>query len=48
VVWDNRCTLHLAVHDYDPSEFRHLLRISLVDADVRNPVYTPSMEAVGV
>lgn len=28
VMWDNRCLVHLAVGDYDPSEIRHLIRTS--------------------
>jgi taurine dioxygenase len=28
VMWDNRCTVHMAVGDYDPSEIRHMLRTS--------------------
>lgn len=28
VMWDNRCLTHLAVGDYDPSEFRHMIRTS--------------------
>jgi taurine dioxygenase len=28
VIWDNRCTVHMAVGDYDPSEIRHMLRTS--------------------
>jgi taurine dioxygenase len=29
VMWDNRCTLHLAPADYDPSQVRHLCRTTL-------------------
>ena len=28
VMWDNRCSVHMAVGDYDPSEIRHMLRTS--------------------
>jgi taurine dioxygenase len=28
VMWDNRCLTHLAVGDYDPKEFRHMIRTS--------------------
>lgn len=28
VMWDNRCLTHLAVGDYDPREFRHMIRTS--------------------
>jgi taurine dioxygenase len=28
VMWDNRCTVHLAVGDYDPAEIRHMIRTS--------------------
>jgi taurine dioxygenase len=28
VIWDNRCLVHMAVGDYDPSEIRHMLRTS--------------------
>jgi taurine dioxygenase len=28
VMWDNRCMVHLAVGDYDPSEIRHMIRTS--------------------
>jgi taurine dioxygenase len=27
-MWDNRCMVHLAVGDYDPSEIRHMIRTS--------------------
>lgn len=33
LIWDNRCTCHLAVADYDMSEHRHLIRTS-VEGDV--------------
>jgi len=33
VIWDNRCTIHNAVADYDMSERRHLIRTS-VEGDV--------------
>jgi taurine dioxygenase len=29
VIWDNRCTCHLAVADYDMNEHRHLIRTSV-------------------
>jgi len=28
VVWDNRCAIHLAVGDYNPAEYRHMIRTS--------------------
>lgn len=28
VMWDNRCMVHLAVGDYDPTEIRHMIRTS--------------------
>jgi taurine dioxygenase len=28
VLWDNRCLTHLAVGDYAPEEFRHMIRTS--------------------
>lgn len=28
VMWDNRCSTHLAVGDYDPSQIRHMIRTS--------------------
>jgi taurine dioxygenase len=28
VMWDNRCTVHLAVGDDDPAEIRHMIRTS--------------------
>jgi taurine dioxygenase len=28
VMWDNRCLVHLAVGDYDPTEIRHMIRTS--------------------
>jgi len=33
VIWDNRCTCHLAVADYDMNERRHLIRTS-VEGDI--------------
>jgi taurine dioxygenase len=30
VMWDNRCLVHLAVGDYDPTEIRHMIRTSTV------------------
>jgi taurine dioxygenase len=33
LIWDNRCTCHLAIADYDMNEHRHLLRTS-VEGDV--------------
>jgi taurine dioxygenase len=29
VMWDNRCTLHLAPRDYDPDQVRHMCRTTL-------------------
>jgi taurine dioxygenase len=29
MIWDNRCTLHNAVNDYDRSELRHLERVTV-------------------
>jgi taurine dioxygenase len=28
VMWDNRCLVHLAVGDYDPTQIRHMIRTS--------------------
>ncbi|MEK9752032.1 MAG: TauD/TfdA family dioxygenase [Rhodospirillaceae bacterium] len=33
LIWDNRCTSHLAVADYDMNEHRHLIRTS-IEGDV--------------
>lgn len=33
VIWDNRCTCHLAVADYDMAEHRHMIRTS-VEGDI--------------
>ena len=30
VMWDNRCTMHLAVQDYDPAQLRHMDRSSTI------------------
>src|SRR4029450_2958252 len=30
VMWDNRCLIHLAVGDYDPTEIRHMIRTSTI------------------
>jgi taurine dioxygenase len=30
VMWDNRCTLHNAVQDYDTSELRMMLRAAML------------------
>jgi len=32
VLWDNRCTMHFAVGDFDPAQPRHMLRCSLLGA----------------
>lgn len=32
VMWDNRCTLHCAVNDYDDAELRKLNRVTVTDA----------------
>ena len=32
VMWDNRCTLHIALQDYDINEARHMLRTTLTGA----------------
>lgn len=29
VIWDNRCTMHNAVNDYDPAQVRHLERVTV-------------------
>lgn len=29
VMWDNRCTLHVALADFDQSQYRHMLRCSM-------------------
>ena len=30
VLWDNRCLTHLAVGDYDPKAYRHMIRTSTI------------------
>jgi len=30
VMWDNRCAMHLALADFDPAQFRTMLRTSVV------------------
>jgi taurine dioxygenase len=30
VMWDNRCTMHIALADFDPSQSRHMLRCSML------------------
>jgi taurine dioxygenase len=32
VMWDNRCTMHLALADFDPSMPRHMFRTTLQGA----------------
>ena len=49
VMWDNRCALHYAVQDYDRStQFRRMLRCSLVDREARSPVYSQAKDATAV
>jgi taurine dioxygenase len=50
VFWDNRCLVHMAVGDYDPTEIRHMLRCSglgdhygrLRDAQAAAPATAPA------
>ena len=37
LVWDNRCAMHYAVADYDPSQLRRMLRCSLVGPTMGHP-----------
>jgi taurine dioxygenase len=30
LMWDNRCSVHFAVQDYDPAQTRQMLRCSLL------------------
>ncbi|MCJ2051785.1 TauD/TfdA dioxygenase family protein [Methylobacterium sp. J-070] len=34
VLWDNRCTQHIALPDFDPSQYRHMVRCSLEGEEV--------------
>jgi taurine dioxygenase len=46
VMWDNRCLIHVAVGDYDPSEARHMLRTTCFgDHYGRLEVPTPACAA---
>jgi hypothetical protein len=29
VMWDNRCTMHVALPDFDQTQMRHMLRCSI-------------------
>ena len=33
VLWDNRCTRHIALPDYDHSQVRHMIRTTLVGSE---------------
>ena len=41
VMWDNRCTMHLALSDFDPSSLRHMFRTTL-KGEERGELYCPS------
>ena len=30
LIWDNRCTMHLALGDYDPKQIRYMVRTSII------------------
>lgn len=38
VMWDNRCTLHIALADYEHSSPRHMLRTTLLGEETGKPV----------
>jgi taurine dioxygenase len=45
VMWDNRCLVHLAVGDYDPTQIRHMIRTSSMGdyyGRLANPEVTPA------
>jgi taurine dioxygenase len=48
VMWDNRCLTHLAVGDYAPNEFRHMIRTSTM-GDYYGRLENPqAAEAAGI
>jgi taurine dioxygenase len=40
VMWDNRCTLHMALGDYDRTKVRHMERTTVNDVEPSGYVYT--------
>ena len=44
VMWDNRCTMHVALADFDQTKTRHMLRTSIL-GDPSGYVYTPESMA---
>jgi alpha-ketoglutarate-dependent taurine dioxygenase len=47
VMWDNRCLTHLAVGDYDPAEYRHMIRTSTIGdyhGRLEKPDQAPTMQ----
>jgi taurine dioxygenase len=46
IMWDNRCSLHFAVHDYEPGQPRNMLRCS-IDGPKLGYAYTED-DALGV
>lgn len=41
VIWDNRCTMHMAVDNYDRGEYRHMERISIKGESSGHPYEGP-------
>ncbi|CAG9269640.1 TauD/TfdA dioxygenase family protein [Paraburkholderia caribensis] len=41
VIWDNRCTMHMAADNYDRSEYRHMERISVKGEPSGHPYLGP-------
>jgi taurine dioxygenase len=56
VMWDNRCLTHLAVGDYAPNEYRHMIRTSTMGdyfgrfeyPNIKNPPNEISSEEVAL
>jgi taurine dioxygenase len=47
VLWDNRCAIHLAVGDYNPAEYRHMIRTSTMGEHIgryEDPQMKPPVE----
>jgi alpha-ketoglutarate-dependent taurine dioxygenase len=44
VVWDNRCTQHIALADFDQSKARHMIRCSLQGEEVGRVIAAPKAE----